>query len=246
MKKNDTRKKPDFSSVKALTFDVFGTVVDWRSSIIRECGELGKSKGIEADWSRFADLWRAGYAPAMNRVRTGELPWMSIDSLHMMVLVRLIDEFSIKGLSESEKENLNRAWHRLEPWSDSTSGLERLRKRFITATLSNGNVSLLVNMAKYSGLTWDCILSSELAKHYKPDKEVYLTAAGLLGLEPEHVMMVAAHTDDLLAAHALGFKTAFVARPLEFGPSGRAEETKGMPFDIIARDFIDLTDKLGA
>ncbi len=247
MNKNDTaNKKIDTSAVKALTFDVFGTVVDWRSSIIRECSLLGKSKGIEADWPRFADSWRAGYAPAMNRVRTGELPWMSIDSLHRMVLEKLLQQFGIEGLSESEKDDLNRAWHRLTPWPDSVEGLERIRKRYVTATLSNGNISLLVNMAKYAGLTWDCVLSSELANHYKPDKEVYLTAAGLLGLEPENVMMVAAHTDDLLAAKALGFKTAFVWRPLEFGPPGETEEKEEMPFDIVARDFNDLAEKLGA
>jgi len=236
----------DISAVRALTFDVFGTVVDWRSSIIRECSVLGKSKGVEADWEKFADSWRGGYAPAMNMVRTGELPWMSIDSLHRMVLERLLDEYGIEGLSESEKDYLNRAWHRLKPWPDSIEGIERIRKRFIAATLSNGNISLLVDMAKHSGITWDCVLSSELSGHYKPDREVYLTAAGLLGLEPGSVMMVAAHTDDLLAAQALGFKTAFVSRPLEFGPSGRAEETDEMPFDILARDFLDLADKLGA
>ena len=235
----------DISEVRALTFDVFGTVVDWRSSIIRECSLLGKSKGIEADWSRFADSWRGGYAPAMNMVRTGELPWMSIDSLHRMVLDRLLGEYGIEGLSESEKDNLNRAWHRLDPWPDSVEGIERIRKGYIAATLSNGNISLLVDMAKHARIPWDCILSSELSGHYKPDKEVYLTAAGLLGLKPGNVMMAAAHTDDLLAARALGFKTAFVSRPLEFGPSGRAEETEGMPFDIIARDFLDLADKLG-
>ena len=182
----------------------------------------------------------------MNMVRTGELPWMSIDSLHRTVLERLLDEYGIEGLSESEKDYLNRAWHRLKPWPDSVEGIERIRKRFIAATLSNGNISLLVDMAKHSGITWDCVLSSELSGHYKPDREVYLTAAGLLGLEPGSVMMVAAHTDDLLAAQAFGFKTAFVSRPLEFGPSGRAEEPEGMPFDITARDFLDLADKLGA
>lgn len=236
----------NISGVRALAFDVFGTVVDWRSSIIRECSLLGKSKGVNADWEKFADSWRGGYAPAMNMVRTGELPWTSIDSLHRIVLDRLLDEYGIEGLSESEKDDLNMAWHRLEPWPDSIEGIERIRKRFIAATLSNGNISLLVNMAKHSGITWDCVLSSELSGHYKPDREVYLTAAGLLGLEPGDIMMVAAHTDDLRAARALGFKTAFVSRPLEFGPSGRAEETDGMPFDIIAPDFLDLADKLGA
>lgn len=234
------------SGVRALTFDVFGTVVDWRSSIIRECGRLGNSKGIDRDWGKFADSWRGGYAPAMNMVRTGEIPWTSIDTLHRMVLERLLEEYGIDGLSENEKAELNRAWHRLEPWPDSIEGIERIRKRFIAATLSNGNVSLLVDMAKHAGITWDCVLSSELSGHYKPDKEVYMTAAGLLGLEPGSIMMVAAHTDDLLAARSLGFKTAFVSRPLEFGPSDRAEETDDMPFDIIAQDFLDLAGKLGA
>jgi 2-haloacid dehalogenase len=171
---------------------------------------------------------------------------MSIDSLHRMVLEKLLDEFGIRGLSESEIDGLNRAWHRLEPWADSRGGLERLRKRFIIATLSNGNVSLLVNMAKHSGLIWDCVLSSELAGHYKPDKEVYMTAAGLLGLGPENIMMVAAHAYDLEAAKALGFKAAFVWRPLEFGPEEETELNYEMPFDIIARDFNDLADGLGA
>ncbi len=238
--------RENISGVRALTYDVFGTVVDWRSSIIRECGRLGKSKGIDRDWGKFADSWRGGYAPAMNMVRTGELPWTSIDSLHRMVLDRLLIEHGIEGLSEDEKDYLNRAWHRLDPWPDSIEGIERIRKRFIAATLSNGNVSLLVDMAKHAGITWDCVLSSELSGHYKPDREVYLTAAGLLGLEPGSMMMVAAHTDDLLAARAVGFKTAYVSRPLEFGPSVRAEETDGMPFDIIAQDFLDLAGKLGA
>jgi 2-haloacid dehalogenase len=235
----------NISGVKALTFDVFGTVVDWRSSVIRELSALGRSKGVEADWERFADAWRGGYAPAMNMVRMGKLPWTSIDSLHRMVLDRLLIEFGVEGLSENEKDYINRAWHRLRPWSDSVAGIKRIRKRFIAATLSNGNISLLVNMAKHSGINWDCILSSELAGHYKPDKEVYLTAAGLLGLGPEQVMMVAAHTDDLLAAGSLGFRTAFVKRPLEFGPPGKSEDGRGMPFDVVAEDFLDLADKLG-
>ncbi|MEQ9618164.1 MAG: haloacid dehalogenase type II [Deltaproteobacteria bacterium] len=239
-------KRNELSSIKALTFDVFGTVVDWRSTIIRECKLLGNSKGIEADWDRFADAWRAGYAPAMNLVRTGELRWTTIDSLHRMVLERLLEEFNIRGLSESEKDHLNRAWHRLEPWEDSIAGLNKLRKLYIVATLSNGNMSLLVNMAKHADLPWDCILSSELAGRYKPDREVYLKAAELLGLRLEQVMMVAAHRDDLKAAKALGFKTAYVSRPLEFGPGGKTDETTDMPFDITARDFNELALKMGA
>jgi len=235
----------NLSTVKALTFDVFGTVVDWRTSIIRECTELGKREGIIADWASFADKWRGGYAPAMDQVRRGEVPWKSIDELHRMVLERLLDEFNITELTEDEKVHLNKAWHRLTPWPDSVEGLLRLKEKYIVATLSNGNISLLVNMAKHSGLPWDCILSSELAKHYKPDKEVYLTAASLLDLEPEQIMMCAAHRDDLEAASALGLKTAYISRPLEFGPEGKTDETQEMPFDIIARDILDLAQKLG-
>ena len=209
------------SQVKALTFDVFGTVVDWYSSIMADGEQFGKQHGLDVDWSEFALAWRAGYGPAMERVRRGELPWLKIDTLHRMILDELLDKFEINGLSESEKDHLNRAWHRLKPWPDAISGLQRLRKRFIVASLSNGNIALLTNMAKFSGLPWDCILSAELAKHYKPDPEVYQTAADLLDLPPNQVMMVAAHSGDLRAARAVGFKTAFVPRPLEFGPQQR-------------------------
>jgi 2-haloacid dehalogenase len=238
-------RKEDISSVKALTFDVFGTVVDWRTTIIRVCTLLGKSKGISLSWGEFADAWRAGYAPAMNKVRTGELPWMNIDEIHRMILDGLLLEFNIKELSETEKDDLTRVWHRLKPWPDAIGGLRRLRRRFVVATLSNGNISLLVNMAKHVGLPWDCILSSELAKHYKPDKEVYQTAADLLGLKPEQIMMVAAHKDDLYAAGRVGFKTAFVVRPLEFGHGGKPDLITDPSFDVTATDFIDLADKLG-
>jgi 2-haloacid dehalogenase len=224
---------------------VFGTVVDWRSSVIRECTELGKREGIIADWASFADKWRGGYAPAMDQVRKGELSWKSIDELHRMVLERLLEEFNITELTEDEKVHLNKAWHRLTPWPDSVEGLLRLKEKYIVATLSNGNISLLVNMAKHALLPWDCILSSELAKHYKPDKEVYLTAASLFDLDPEQIMMCAAHRDDLEAASALGLKTAYISRPLEFGPEGKTDETEDMPFDIIARNLLDLAQKLG-
>ncbi len=238
--------KIDVSSVKALTFDVFGTVVDWRTSLIEEGMQFGKSKGIKVDWAKFADAWRGGYAPAMDRVRRGELPWMKIDALHRMILDQSLNEFNLVGLSEAEKDHLNRVWHRLKPWPDAISGLERLRKRFIVSTLSNGNISLLVNMAKNAGLPWDCILSAELVKHYKPDQEVYQMAAELLDLQPDQIMMVAAHNGDLKAAKSVGFKTAFVRRPLEFGPS--ADKADLMPdpsVDVSADDFNDLADKLG-
>jgi 2-haloacid dehalogenase len=240
------KQKADTSSIKALTFDVFGTVVDWRTSIIRECALLGKSKGISLACDKFADAWRRGYAPAMNKVRNGELPWMNIDAIHRMILDELLVNFNVSGLRENDKDDLNHVWHRLKPWPDAIRGLRGLRRRFIVATLSNGNVSLLVNMAKNAGLPWDCILSSELAKHYKPDKEVYQTAADLLGLKPKQIVMVAAHKDDLYAARKVGFKTAFVPRPLEFGPEGKADLTPDPTFDIIASDFVELANKLNA
>ena len=196
--------------IKALTFDVFGTVTDWRSTIIREGRELGKQKVSNVDWRQFAEAWRAGYKPAMQRVRTGELPWLNIDALHRLILDDLLIQFEIEGLNEEEKDHLNRAWHRLDPWPDARRGIERLRQHFIVAPLSNGNIALLVNMAKNADFLWDCILSAELARKYKPDPEVYLTAARLLGLSPKQVMMVAAHNGDLKAAQSVGFRTAFI------------------------------------
>ena len=218
------------SEIKALTFDVFGTVVDWYSSIVAEGEKFGDTHGIDIDWAQFALKWRAGYGPAMDKDRR--------------ILDGLLDAFEIIGLSETEKDHLNRVWHRLKPWPDAISGLERLRKRYIVATLSNGNVALLTNMAKFAGLPWDCILSAELTQHYKPDPEVYQTAADLLGLSPNEVMMVAAHPGDLRAAQAVGFQTAFVPRPLEYGP-GRAQGVNAHPSDLVASDFNELADLLG-
>lgn len=230
--------------IKALTFDVFGTVVDWRSSIIRDGMRLGKGKGLDVDWSAFADAWRAGYGPAMHRVRQGELPWTKIDDLHRMILDEILGQFEIDNLSEDEKVALNDVWHRLDPWPDAVGGLLRLKSKFVIATLSNGNVSLLTHMAKYGGLPWDCILSAELAHHYKPDPETYLTAASLLSCQPGEVMMVAAHQGDLRAAAKVGLKTAFVARPLEHGPNADIDLTPDPNFDYIAQDFHDLANQL--
>ncbi len=232
------------SDIEALTFDIFGTVTDWRSTLIREGRRLGKQKALDVDWIEFAHAWRAGYAPAMQRVRTGALPWMNIDALHRLILDDLLARFDISSLSEADKEALNRVWHRLDPWPDARDGLERLRQRFIVATLSNGNVALLTNMAKHAGLRWDCILSSELAHHYKPDPEVYLTAAALLGLQPEQIMMVAAHNEDLRAARSVGFHTAFVYRTEEYGPNQTTDLEPAPSVDVVARDFIDLADQL--
>jgi 2-haloacid dehalogenase len=240
-----TRSAPPVPA-QILVFDTFGTVVDWRSSVIAEGEQLGRAKGIKIDWAAFADAWRGGYGPSMNRVRRGELPWTKLDTLHRMVLDELLTKFGIAGLTENEKSDFNRAWHRLQPWPDSVAGLTRLRKRFVIAPLSNGNLSLLTNMAKRAGLPWDCILSTELVRHYKPDKETYLMPVEFFDVKPGDVMMVAAHVGDLQAAQALGLKTAFVHRPLEFG-AGKTPEPPGQGrFDFLARDFQDLATQLGA
>ncbi len=235
----------DFSAVKALTFDIFGTVVDWRGSIIGEGESVWTDKGVDVDWPQFADSWRGGYGPSMQRVRAGELPWMNIDALHRLILDDLLKEYQVSGLSEADKVQLNKVWHRLNPWPDVASGLARLRKRFIVAALSNGNVALLVNMARHGGLCWDCVLSAELARQYKPDPEVYQTAAALLGLEPHEVMMVAAHNGDLKGSKSVGFRTAFVHRPREFGPEQKTDLAADPSVDLVAEDFNDLADRLG-
>ena len=232
--------------VKALVFDTFGTVVDWRGSIIAEGTDWGKAKGISIDWGRFADRWRAGYAPAMDKVRKGEMPWTKLDRLHRMILDSLLKEFEIRGLTEEEKDHWNRVWHRLKPWPDSVAGLERLKKKYTIAPLSNGNVSLLADMAKSAGLPWDLILSAELARHYKPDRESYLTAVELLSLKPEETMMTAAHRGDLLAARSFGLRTGFIHRPREYGPGRQADSAQPGDFDVVAEDMVDLAGKMGA
>jgi len=231
------------TTVKALAFDVFGTVVDWRSSIIGELEQFGQRHGLQQDWAKFADNWRAGYAPAMDRVRRGELPWTRIDDLHRMILVELLGEAS---MSEDDIDELNRAWHRLDPWPDSVAGLTRLKEKFIITTLSNGNMSLLTNMAKRAGLPWDCVISAELFHHYKPDPEAYLGCADLLGVRPDELMLVAAHPSDLKAARASGLQTAYVDRPLEHGPRREPHSVKSDEFDWVASDFVDLAAQLGA
>lgn len=231
--------------MKALAFDVFGTVVDWRSSIIGELEAFGKSHGLQRDWPVFADNWRAGYAPAMDRVRRGELPWTRIDDLHRAILVSLLEEAGVEA-GPDEIDHLNRAWHRLDPWPDSVAGLSRLKQHYLITTLSNGNVSLLTNMAKNAGLPWDCVISAELFRHYKPDLEAYRGCAGLLDIAPEELTLVAAHPSDLRAARAAGLGTAYVARPLEYGPDATPYDVTADDFDIVATDFVDLADQLGA
>jgi len=232
--------------VKALVFDTFGTVVDWRGSIIAEGAVWGKSKGLTIDWARFADRWRGGYAPAMDRVRKGELPWTKLDVLHRMTLEDVLKEFGITGLTEEEKDHWNRVWHRLKPWPDSVAGLTRLKKKFTIAPLPNGNVSLLADMGKNAGLPWDLILGAEVARHYKPDREAYLTACELLSLKPEEVMMTAAHRSDLQAARGNGLRTGFIHRPNEYGPTRQADSAKPGDFDVVCSDMLDLASKMGA
>lgn len=238
------RMAPRSRAVKALVFDVFGTVVDWRGSIVREGVALGRRKKLKVDWPAFADAWRAGYRPAMARVRSGELPWTKIDDLHRMILDDLLRRFPLGRLSADEVAHLNRVWHRLRPWPDARAGLAKLKRRHVIATLSNGNVALLTNMAKHAKLPWDCILSAEVVRHYKPDPETYLGAADLLGVKPGELMMVAAHKDDLHAARACGLKTAFVPRPREYGPQATPDVSREPAFDVHARDFNDLARQL--
>lgn len=228
---------------RVLAFDVFGTVVDWRSGIIAELQSFGTRHGLQRDWASFADAWRAGYAPAMDRVRRGERPWARIDDLHREILIGLLDGVAVDS---AEIDDLNRAWHRLAPWPDSVPGLLRLKQRFLIATLSNGNVSLLTNMAKSAGLPWDCVISAELFGHYKPDPEAYLGCARLLDVAPEELMLVATHPSDLRAARACGLRTGYVVRPLEHGPGHRLPDVTDGEFELVAQDFIDLARQLGA
>ncbi len=233
-------------AIQALVFDVFGTVVDWRGTVIREGEALGRRHGLTVDWPGFADAWRReGYVEAIARIRRGEAPWEIVDGLHRRMLDALLARYGVSDLPADEVERFNRVWHRLTPWPDAVPGLTRLKRRYIIAPLSNGNMALLTNMAKHAGLPWDCILSAELFGAYKPDPAVYRGAARLLGLPPEHLLMVAAHGGDLRAAGALGLRTAFVARPLEHGPGG-APEAPDPSVDLVARDFLDLADQLDA
>ncbi|MEM9955613.1 MAG: haloacid dehalogenase type II [Chloroflexota bacterium] len=229
--------------IKLLVFDVFGTVVDWRGSVIAEGKSKWKSRGVDIDWGQFVDQWRAGYQPAMDRIRKGEVEWENIDHLHRQILDKLLTQFDVHYLTEEQKIDLNRIWHRLKPWDDAATGLQKLRQHYTITTLSNGNMSLLVNLSKYGNLHWDCILSAELAKHYKPDLETYQIACDLMDVVPEQAMMIASHRGDLLASQQIGMHTAFVQRPLEYG-LGNAGEEADASFDLIVTDFHDLAEQL--
>jgi len=236
----------DLSTVKALVFDVFGTVVDWRTSLINDFTTWSKTRGIEADWTALVDGWRAVYTASMDQVRKNPQDgYVILDVLHRRSLEKLVEQLSIKGLNDTDLHYLTMGWHRLHPWPDSVAGLTRLKTRYIISPLSNGNVALLTNMAKFASLPWDLIMSAELFEHYKPDPETYLGAAKLLCMKPEQVMMVAAHNHDLKAAQKLGLKTAFVARPSEYGPLQKYDFAATGDWDITARDFGSIADRLG-
>jgi 2-haloacid dehalogenase len=232
------------AAVKALFFDVFGTLVDWRTSIARETEKILKSRGYALDWSEFADAWRDKYQPAMEEVRSGRVAYCKLDVLHRQNLERVLRKFKVSGLGEDQLRDLNLAWHRLDAWPDVTDGLTRLKRRCLLAPLSNGNISLMVDLARRNGFPWDAILGAEIAHDYKPRARVYLAAADAFDLAPPECMMVAAHSSDLKAAAKLGFATAHIARPNEAGP-GLGEPKPTVPVDIAAKDLGDLATKLG-
>lgn len=230
-------------TVRALFFDIFGTVVDWRTGIAREAETLLKPLGHERDWTAFADAWRAEYQPAMEEVRAGRIPFSKLDVLHRRNLDRIRPRFGLGDLSEETCRDLNTAWHRLPAWPDVGQGLGRLHERFMLAPVSNGNIGMMVRLARHNGFRWDAILGAETAGDYKPKPRVYEAACAALDLSPGDCMMVAAHSSDLAAAAACGLRTAHVARPDEYGPS-TGESRPTVPVDVAACDFIDLAHKL--
>ncbi|NVO07251.1 MAG: haloacid dehalogenase type II [Rhodoferax sp.] len=232
---------PQASTPVLLAFDIFGTVVDWHGSICREMAVLYP----QADADAFARAWRDGYQPAMARVRSGELGWTLIDDLHRLILDQILPDFGLAHLDEAQRQHLNRVWHRLDPWPEAVAALTRLKAQFTLVTLSNGNLGLLTNMAKRAGLPWDCILSAEVFRAYKPDPVVYLGAARVFALEPAQVMLVAAHHDDLAAARACGLQTAYIERPLEFGPQHPKDLAPQPGNTLHCKDLADLATQLG-
>jgi 2-haloacid dehalogenase len=233
------------ASAKALFFDVFGTLVDWRNGIARESKLILEPLGFSLDWLAFADAWRDQYQPGMEEVRSGRIPFSKLDVLHRRNLERILPRFGISGLAEETARNLNLAWHRLDAWPDVPPGMARLKRRVMLAPVSNGNISLMVDLARRNNIPWDAILGSETAGDFKPKPRVYLAACEALDLPPGECMMVAAHTNDLLAAAKCGLLTAHVARPNEKGP-GTGEAAPKAPVDVAASSLEDLATRLGA
>ena len=232
-------------NVKALLFDVFGTVVDWRGSCIRELTSFGSSRGLSHDWAKFADEWRGLYQPGMDEVRSGRRQWTILDVLHRESLLKLLDTYDIGGLAEQDIQHLVTIWHRLDPWPDAVEGLTRLKSRYIIGTLSNGNIGLMARMAKRAGLPWDVVLGGEPARAYKPMPEAYQRNAEMLNLEPAEVMLVAAHNSDLAAAAKVGLRTAFVLRTDEYGAAKAADRADQHAWDIATDSFNGVADAMG-
>ena len=228
------------NNIKVLAFDVFGTVVDWHGSVAREVDRLN----LGVSGNEFALAWRTGYKPAMQRVMSGELGWTLLDDLHRLILNEILVQFGVKTLTEQQKRHLNKVWHRLDAWPDSVEGLIRLKSRYTICTLSNGNLGLLANMAKNAGLPWDCILSAEVFKKYKPDPETYLGVAKVFDLTPDKVMLVAAHHDDLAAARTCGLKTAYIERPMEYGLSQLKDVSPNPENTLHAESIVHLATLL--
>ena len=233
-------------NIKALLFDVFGTVVDWRGSLIADFTAWGRTRGIDANWAALVDSWRGAYRPSMDEVRKHpERGFVILDTLQRQSIEPLAARLGITGLTAADFDYLTSGWHRLDPWPDSVPGLTRLKTKFMISPLSNGNVGLLANMAKRAGLPWDLVLSAEVFGHYKPDREVYVGAARILGLDPSEVMMVAAHNDDLAAAQSFGLRTAFIPRPTEYGPHQKKDFSPTGTWDYVAKGIDDLAGQLG-
>jgi 2-haloacid dehalogenase len=232
------------TGIKAVLFDTFGTVVDWRTSILEDFRAFGRGKGIDVDWEAFVDEWKTAYRAGMDAVRTGTREWTRVEAIYGMKLAEMLPKHGLDGLTDGERTYLNRVWHRLNPWPDARAGLQRLKARYVISPLSNGDVDCLVDMAKHAGLPWDVILCAELFRHYKPDAEVYLGAIDLLNLKPSEVMMVAAHNYDLEAARSHGMRTAFVPRPTEYGPKQATDLGPQADWDVIVQDFDALAAAL--
>jgi len=232
--------------VKALTFDVFGTVVDWRGSVIRDGEALTRRTGVKADWGAFADAWRGEYAPSMKPIREGKRPWVNLDVLHYENLLTTVKKLGVEGLGEPYLRWLNQTWHRLDPWPDAAEVIARLKRKYVVVTLSNGNVALTIDLIRHGKLPFDSVLGAEIAKQYKPHPQAYLTTVSLLQLEPSQVLMVAAHNSDLRGASKAGLRTAYVIRPTQFGPGQSTDLAPEGDWDVVANDFLDLAEKLGA
>ena len=245
MNSRDTDRKTPGDDIQALLFDVFGTVVDWRDSITREMCRFAETNALQADWQQFALDWRALYQPAMQAVRSGERGYVKLDVLHRENLQQLIKEYHLDHLTDDQLDHINRIWHRLQPWADTLPGMHRLHRKYLLASLSNGNIALLANMARHNGIPWDAILGSEPTRGYKPQPEVYLQSVDMLGLSPAQCLMVAAHNEDLRAARALGLQTAYVNRPTEYGASQTVDKEAEEDWDYCADSMTDLAQQLG-